>query len=64
MPFGGSNHGAFVRGGDFYAVDGWPFMEKMERLISEIDGASGVCNDAVVVIGKDLEGIGAGDGGR
>ena len=64
VPFGGSRHGAFICGGDFNALGGWPFMEEIEQFISEVDGASVVCNDAVVVVNEELEGIGTGDGGR
>ena len=34
VSFGGACHGAFVRGGDFDAVGGSPFMKEAERLIS------------------------------
>ena len=34
MPFGGSSHGAFVRGGDSDAISGWLFIEEVERPIS------------------------------
>ena len=62
MPLGGSCHGALVGGGDFYAVGGGVFIEEVKGVISEVDGASGVCNDTVV-IGENLEGITTGDGG-
>ena len=63
MAFGGSSHGAFVCRGDFDTICDWLFIEEVEGGISKVDGASGVSNDAVVIVGKKLEGIGAGDGG-
>ena len=62
MPLGGSCHGALVCGGDFDAVGGGVFVEEVKGVISEVDGASGVCDDTAVVR-EDLEGIMAGDGG-
>ena len=52
-----------VCGGDFDTICGWLLIEESEGGISEVDGASSVGNDAVVVVGKKLEGIGARDRG-
>ena len=63
VAFGGSIHGAFVCRGHFDTVRGWLFIEELEGGISKVDGATHVSNDTVVVVGKKLERIGAGDGG-